>query len=283
MMEKIIFYLEIMKKYCMNNNLSVDKSTYLTVIFGQITMYGILLTFYQFVADKSDGKKTYLGCNLNECYIKKNVVFLNIVQGKIFTIILILEILYKPLVIVYGYLFNEELINIINFAWFTVVVCYLLLFVIIFVQSAKAILMINAVSDIETNSQLISNINKEFLKKTMKERITKTNIELLCKDLYMYSLKKKKSDNIIEFQNYSDSLLSKIFDEYRKQKKHENIIEDKKYIRFKKGESLDYKSNFEVYLLQEIIDENYFMLDEKNIKIILNFYMKLSETNIERL
>lgn len=36
--------------------------------------------------------------------------------GKIFTIILILEILYKPLVIVYGYLFNEELINIINFA-----------------------------------------------------------------------------------------------------------------------------------------------------------------------
>ena len=82
MMEKIIFYLEIMKKYCMNNNLSVDKSTYLTVIFGQITMYGILLTFYQFVADKSDGKKTYLGCNLNECYIKKNVVFLNTVQGK---------------------------------------------------------------------------------------------------------------------------------------------------------------------------------------------------------
>lgn len=45
---------------------------------------------------------------------------------------------------------------------------------------------------------------------------------------------------------------------------------------------MDYKSNFEVYLLQEIIDENYFMLDEKNIKIILNFYMKLSETNIER-
>ena len=85
--------------------------------------------------------------------------------GKIFTIILILEILYKPLVIVYGYLFNEELINIINFAWFAVVVCYLLLFVIIFVKSSKAILMINAVSDIETNSQLISNINKEFLKK----------------------------------------------------------------------------------------------------------------------
>ena len=68
----------------------------------------------------------------------------------------------------------------------------------------------------------------------MKERITKTNIELLCKDLYMYSLKKKKSDNIIEFQNYYDSLLSKIFDEYRKQKKHENIIEDKKYKRLKK-------------------------------------------------
>lgn len=79
MMEKIIFYLEIMKKYCMNNNLSVDKSTYLTVIFGQITMYGILLTFYQFVASYQGGEKAatrYLGINITEYFVKKKIKIL---------------------------------------------------------------------------------------------------------------------------------------------------------------------------------------------------------------
>ena len=35
--------------YVLNNRLEIDKSTFLTIVIGQITVYGILLTFYQFV------------------------------------------------------------------------------------------------------------------------------------------------------------------------------------------------------------------------------------------
>ena len=36
--------------YVVNNYLIIDKSTYLTIVIGQITIYGILLTFYQFLS-----------------------------------------------------------------------------------------------------------------------------------------------------------------------------------------------------------------------------------------
>lgn len=57
-----------------NNNLSIDKATFFTVIIGQITIYGILLTFYQFVASYQGGEKAatcYLGINITEYFVKK--------------------------------------------------------------------------------------------------------------------------------------------------------------------------------------------------------------------
>ena len=48
--ERISYLLQKIIDYMLNNNLSIDKATFFTVIIGQITIYGILLTFYQFVA-----------------------------------------------------------------------------------------------------------------------------------------------------------------------------------------------------------------------------------------
>lgn len=48
-MERTSYLLQIIIDYMFNNNLSIDKATFFTVIIGQITIYGILLTFYQFV------------------------------------------------------------------------------------------------------------------------------------------------------------------------------------------------------------------------------------------
>lgn len=43
-----------------------------------------------------------------------------------------------------------------------------------------------------------------------------------------------------------------------------------------------YNSNCEVHLLQEIIDEMYFQLDEQNIRSILNFHIDLIRLNLIR-
>ena len=65
---------QVLMTYIFNNNLNIDKATYFTVIIGQITIYGILLTFYQFVVSYQSNEKTagtYLGNNIDEYFIKK--------------------------------------------------------------------------------------------------------------------------------------------------------------------------------------------------------------------
>ena len=60
-MDRISYWLQIIVDCMLNNNLSIDKATFFTVIIGQITIYGILLTFYQFVASYQGGEKAQPG------------------------------------------------------------------------------------------------------------------------------------------------------------------------------------------------------------------------------
>ena len=60
----------------LNNDLNIDKATFFTVIIGQITIYGILLTFYQFVASYQGNERSvtrYLGINITEYFVKKKI------------------------------------------------------------------------------------------------------------------------------------------------------------------------------------------------------------------
>lgn len=105
-MERISYWLQIIVDCMLNNNLSIDKATFFTVIIGQITIYGILLTFYQFVASYQGGEKAatrYLGINITEYFVKKKIkIFNKIISKKMFGVLLILEILYKPFMTIYG-------------------------------------------------------------------------------------------------------------------------------------------------------------------------------------
>ena len=81
-------------KYFQTNCIEIDKSTYFTVIIGQITIYGILVTFYQFVVSYNGNNelvKKYLGVNVVEYYVKKKVVvFDKFISKRIFSFLFIL-------------------------------------------------------------------------------------------------------------------------------------------------------------------------------------------------
>ncbi len=73
-------------KYFQTNCIEIDKSTYFTVIIGQITIYGILVTFYQFVVSYNGNNelvKKYLGVNVVEYYVKKKVVVFDISEERL--------------------------------------------------------------------------------------------------------------------------------------------------------------------------------------------------------
>lgn len=168
-MERTVFWRQILMDYICNNELNIDKATYFTVLIGQITIYGILLTFYQFVASYQGNKKAvnqYLGINIAEFFVKKNVKFFNkIISKKYFGGIILLEFLYKPFITVYGGLISTEVIRFVNFLWYFFAVTYFCLFAFLFFRCTKSILMIKLYSSTPMNDLAIDEINKNFIKK----------------------------------------------------------------------------------------------------------------------
>ena len=166
-MERISYWLQIIVDCMLNNNLSIDKATFFTVIIGQITIYGILLTFYQFVASYQGGEKAatrYLGINITEYFVKKKIkIFNKIISKKMFGVLLILEILYKPFMTIYGDTLGASTISIINFVWFSFAIGYFILFVVLFIQCTKSILMIKMSSDVKRNG--CNSVQREHNKK----------------------------------------------------------------------------------------------------------------------
>lgn len=284
-MERISYLLQKIMDYMLNNNLSIDKATFFTVIIGQITIYGILLTFYQFVASYQGGEKAatqYLGINITEYFVKRNIsVFNNIVSRKIFGAIFVLEILYKPFITIYGDMLPIEMIRVLNFTWFFFVIFYFVVFVFLFFQCTKSILMIKLSSDVKTNGYLIRDINNMFLKKTLKERSDKNAIELLAQDL-AYLHEAIRLDDNPELQGRYNQLIYSIFSEYMKRKKYEMSVIEKKGKILKNQVPWIYNANYEAHLIMEILEEKYFQLDDDNIRLVSNFHIDLLELNFKR-
>ena len=223
-MNQILYLLQIIKEYMSNNNLNIDKSTFFTVVIGQITIYGILLTFYQFVASYQGNEKSvtrYLGINIIEYFVKKRIkIFNRIISKRMFGILLILEILYKPFITIYGEKIGASTISIINFIWFLFAIGYFILFVMLFIQCTKSILMIKMSSDVKRNDNIISEINKDFQKKTIKERISKKAIDLLRRDFVNLRDGIKDDDNT-GLQGRYNGLIQLIFIGYIQRKQNE--------------------------------------------------------------
>ena len=277
--------LQILKDFIFNSELTVDKNTFFTVIIGQIAMYGILLTFYQFVASYNESKEiatNYLGRNIIDYFIAKNMKIFNPIMSKEFLcIFFILEIMYKPVLKICEKWIYSQIISVLNFLWFGFVILYFITFVIIFSQCAKSIVNIKMCSDTITYEYVIRDINKNFLKKSLRDRVIYTNIEMLLDDFDQLSMA-IQIDNNSKLQKYYNYLIQEIFADYIKQKQHEISAVENKVKIHKKRTSWIWTADCEVELLQEIIKENYFQLDNKNIEYIMRFQMNLLKLNLRR-
>lgn len=264
--------------YIINNQLNIDKATYITTVVGQIAIYGILLTFYQFVASfqgNSDSVTKYLGVNLTEYFIKKKVSTFNLIVSKpYFYILFILEALYKPILNIYGNYFPESLIHILNFLWYSFVLFYFVIFILLFWQCTQSILILKRMSDPKRNGTVIRDINKTFMKKSIRERMMIRSIDLLIFDIKCLR-QAIIDDNNPRLQSKYNDLIIAVFDSYISNKKKEiNIIIEKKKI-VKNQVGWVYNTQMECALLKEIFNGNYFIIDEELKKYICVLHLNL--------
>lgn len=269
--------------YMINNQLYVDRSTYLTVVIGQITMYGIVLTFYQFLATirKADTSENYLGVNVPEYYMKKSLgVWNRLISNSFFLILFILEILYKPIMNVFGKLIPDEFVPVLNFWWYAFSIFFFIIFTFLIVLCAKSTLNIKYIFDVKKNKKVKQKLEKDFFKKTYIEKLKKS-IDLLENDVDELSKAVEKDSNI-EMQADYNRLLRVILERYINQKTREiNSIGIKKYIPRNQRGWRNTVSR-ECDLLREIIENRYIFLDEKTFRYLISFSLYLIELNIKR-
>lgn len=277
--------LKMLVDYIFNNNLNIDKTTFLTIIIGQITIYGILLTFFQFVVSYQENKREvtqYLGRNLTSYFIKKNIFLIdNLLYKNYFKIIVVLEVLYKPFITIFYRILPIKLISFMNFIWFVFVIVYFLIFIVIFFQCAKCILGINMISDKEVIKLLINDINRKVLKKISKNKNNPKKINILHQNFVVLG-RYIKSDHNYELQEEYNELIIEILNNYIEQKDYEISEIEKKGKVSKNQIAWLYNAMREINLIQEIIDEKFFKLDTYNKIHIICFYFKLLELNFKR-
>lgn len=228
----------------------------------------------------------YLGINITEYFVKKKIkIFNKIISKKMFGVLLILEILYKPFMTIYGDTLGASTISIINFVWFSFAIGYFILFVMLFIQCTKSILMIKMSSDVKRNGYIISEINKEFLKKTMKERISKNAIDLLRQDFVNLHDAIQEDENT-ELQGRYNQLIHLIFTDYIGRKQYEISNIEKKGRILKKLINMIYNDKildmFYVWVIKtSVIAQNDLMYsiykDNLNINIQIAIINELSK------
>lgn len=277
--------LHTLQNYFFHNELCIDKTTFLTIIIGQIAVYGILLTFYQFVASYQRNEKNtyrYLGTNIIDFYIRKNTGFFGkIVTKRIFALLLAAEILYKPLIDIYGHILSTEAVSAMNFCWFGFVIAYFLVFACIFFRCAQNIMLMKYCFEKRTTDYYINCINTFFLKHTLKKHVNRDSIKLLCSAFRIVRESIQKNENK-DFIAYYNRLIIDMFDEYISRKKFEIDIIEKRGKILKYQVPWQYNINCEKMLLNDIIEGKYFEIDCNNIMYVMNFCVAIIELNIKR-
>lgn len=220
-MKQLLHWLLQFINYIFDNHLIIDKSTFFTLVIGQITIYGILLTFYQFVVSYHENKNVadrYLGVNITEYFVKMKVsIFDKIVSKKYFIAIFLLEIIYIPFITIYKNMIPLKVISIMNFIWFAIVIVYFAIFIMLFSQCTKTLMMLKMSSDAKTNDYIVRKINKNFLKKSIGKRRKYNKVELLQQD-FMCLHNQIQIDNNNQLQERYNELICFIFDEYNRKK-----------------------------------------------------------------
>lgn len=272
--------------YVVNNYLIIDKSTYLTIVIGQITIYGILLTFYQFIVSfqgtgDNSGQK-YLGINLIEYYVNMEVRFFKrIISTQLFKWLFILEILYKPIISVYGKKISNNVITICNFFWYAYVVFSFAVFGILFLKCAKCVWSLKFATDIQENENITNHINSDFMRRTFRQRLRKTKIEMLIDDMESLGWYIKQEDDSRFYGRYK-RLIMDISDVYQKTKEEEITCLLTKNKEVKNQVAWIANMENECYLLSNFIKEKYIQLDPSMEKYIQNLHLKLLKLNLMR-
>ncbi len=235
-------------------------STMVTIIIGLITGFGILLTFYQFVASLNEDM--YIGIRVSGLYYR-NASLERVISSKLFILIMIIEILCLPM----KYLFQNCKINecdkYINIFFYCVAVLSSLLYMLFFWKSAVIMMNRGRWPEEYLRGEVLRKINKEIVSRGKRELIKGKNFNIL-KDTIVLIVNKhgdKATDVPIYYQLINELFMINVSYFYKNRKKG---VKNGRYLLWRK----------ENYILDafEIMLNNPMVFDRNMIRFVFKMY-----------
>lgn len=278
-MNKIIPLLS----FVWENELQLDKAVYFTVVIGQLTIFGIFLTFMQFVASLNGDKniQTYLGRDLKHFYIIKKLKFYQMIKSKWFLCLLMLCILLKPFLTLFQYMIKIEVIRILLFNWYVFSVVYLLLFVYSFFECVTLSISFKDMGQGSGYSEVLRLIEQDFFNnRNFKRKVY--DCDRLAREVdYILYEREKNSRNL---DDCYQRIISELLDIYTN-KKQQALFGRKKlkgyqaylYIFPLENEVLD-------HLMRVFIQDKEFLLklSQRKLTLINIYYQKYYDEEWEQ-
>ena len=266
-----------------NKMFNVIMENYISLLVGQITIFGIVLASFQFLCDhqKNDQQSNfYLGYNIFELELKDNVTILSFGKSKLFLFLILFEIISLPVVCVI-YAIPKVVVNTMIIIDIVVVMLYFVVMFLLLFQIAKYVLGMN-----KTRNMISIRVVAKAYEKFLKENNFFHSREINSKNLLNISNKLAKvivlDDNKNEEkqeQIYYDMIALEILESYYDRKLAlKTTMSDKAKKVFNKS--------FEVDALMVIAKDYCEKIDENNIrlftKLIINillfdFYSSLDD------
>ncbi len=273
--------INIVSEYIKNNNLYIDKSIYITVVIGQLTIYGIMLTFYQFIASYKNSANQYLGILITEYYVTRKIWIYKIIQNKIFIALFLAELFTKPVLNIFSGYFSVITVSTISFLWYGFSICYFVIFLLLFVQCTSCTFSLKSISNIKRNNLITNEINNRFLKKSKLDYHKKLLVDMLNTALKNLKSAITFDDDQILQDNY-DELFIIIINEYcaQKSKEIDLIIEKGKIV----NNQIPYKYNasYEYNIFYDAVHNKYMKLDDRLQRYIAKRHLYIQYLNVIR-
>lgn len=148
-----------------NKMFNVIMENYISLLVGQITIFGIVLASFQFLCDhqKNDQRSNfYLGYNIFELELKDNVTILSLVKSKLFLVLILFEIISLPAIRVI-YVTPKIVVNTMIIIDIIAIMLYFGVMFLLLFQIAKYVLGMNKTRNM-ISIRVVTKVYEKFLK-----------------------------------------------------------------------------------------------------------------------
>lgn len=261
-----------------NKMFNVIMENYISLLVGQITIFGIVLASFQFLCDhqKNDQRSNfYLGYNIFELELKDNVTILSLVKSKLFLVLILFEIISLPAIRVI-YVTPKIVVNTMIIIDIIAIMLYFGVMFLLLFQIAKYVLGMNKTRNM-ISIRVVTKVYEKFLKDNnffYSQEINSKNFLNISNKLAKVIVLDDNKNLAKQEQIYYDMFALEILERYYDRKL--DLNKDKSAIISDKAKKV-FNKCFEVDALLVIVKNYCEKIDENNIhsftKLIINILL----------